>query len=125
MALNEDICAAMEDYTLNGPGDWNKIAAEELKSSLDEGKPIFLLDVRDPAEYGSGHIVGAVNVPVVDLPSRVKELPQDRNIYMAVYCTTGRRSAYATMFLRVYGFNDVRTLKHGIQGWIAAGYPIV
>lgn len=125
MALKEDICSAMENYMMASPPDWNVATVDEVKKARDAGQRIFLLDVREPAEYQAGHIEGAVNISVKELPKRVGELPQDRDIKMVAYCASGIRSAYATMFLRVYGYKDVRTMEHGIREWIGAGYPVV
>jgi rhodanese-related sulfurtransferase len=125
MALKDDICSAMENYMMTSPPDWNVVNVKDLKKELDSGQKVFLLDVREPAEYEAGHIEGAVNVSVKELPRRVKELPQDRGIRMVAYCASGIRSAYATMFLRVYGSKDVRTMEHGIREWTGAGYPVV
>ena len=58
----------------------------------------LLLDVRRPQEYASGHIPGAVNLPLDDLRSRLDELPHDREI--AVYCQVGQRGYLATRILR-------------------------
>ncbi len=125
MALRDDICSAMENYMMSSPPDWNVVGAGELKKELDAGRKDFLLDVREPAEFEAGHIKGAVNVSVRELPKRVGELPQDRDMRVVAYCASGIRSAYATMFLRVYGYKDVRTMEHGIREWIGAGYPVV
>lgn len=124
MALRDDIFTAMEEYMLSKPQDWNTITAQSLRQSLDAKEDILLIDVREAGEYEVGHISGAVNISVNELPSRVMDLPQDRNVRIVTYCATGRRSAYATMFLRVYGYNNVRTLAGGIVGWVASGYPI-
>ncbi|HEY3422318.1 MAG TPA: rhodanese-like domain-containing protein [Methanocellaceae archaeon] len=124
MALRDDIFTAMEEYTLSAPQDWNTITAQRLRQSLDAKEDLFIIDVREAGEYEGGHIHGAVNIPVNELPSRVKSLPQDRNLRIVTYCATGRRSAYAAMFLRVYGYNDVRTLAGGIREWVASGHPI-
>lgn len=125
MALKDDICSAMENYMMTSPPDWNVIRAGELKKALNSGQNVFLLDVRETSEFEAGHIKGAVSIPVRELPGRVKELPQDRGIKIVAYCASGIRSAYATMFLRVYGYGDVRTLEHGIREWAGAGYPVV
>lgn len=125
MALRDDICQAIEEYTISAPQEWNSISAPGLKQALDAKDQVLLIDVREPAEYDDGHIPGAVNLPAGELPSRVKEMPRDRNVRIVTYCATGRRSAYATMFLRVYGYNEVRTLIHGIREWAASGYPTV
>jgi len=63
----------------------------------------FLLDVRTPKEFASGHIPGAVNIPVDDLRSRLAELPHDRKI--AAYCQVGQRGYVATRILRQKGFS--------------------
>lgn len=63
----------------------------------------FLLDVRTPQEFASGHIPGAVNIPVDDLRSRLGELPRDREI--AAYCQVGQRGYLAVRVLRQTGFS--------------------
>ncbi|OPY27276.1 MAG: molybdopterin biosynthesis protein MoeB [Methanocella sp. PtaU1.Bin125] len=124
MALKDEMCSAMENYIMNAPSDWNTITADQLKKEIAAGDKMLILDVREPGEYDSGHIAGAVNVSVRELPARIKELPQDKGLKIVAYCASGIRSAYATMFLRVYGYNDVRTLSHGIREWIAAGNKV-
>jgi rhodanese-related sulfurtransferase len=68
-----------------------------------------LVDVRSPAEFAAGHLPGAVNVPVAELPRRLDELePRDRPI--VVYCHTGARAARAAHALRSAGFWSVHDL---------------
>ena len=63
----------------------------------------FLLDVRTADEFAAGHLPAAVNIPVDDLRSRLKELPRDRQI--AAYCQVGQRGYIATRILRQAGFD--------------------
>lgn len=63
----------------------------------------FLLDVRSPQEFASGHIPGAMNIPVDDLRSRLGELPRNREI--AAYCQVGQRGYLATRILLQAGFS--------------------
>jgi NADPH-dependent 2,4-dienoyl-CoA reductase/sulfur reductase-like enzyme/rhodanese-related sulfurtransferase len=65
----------------------------------------FLLDVRTPQEFASGHIPGAVNIPVDDLRSRLDEIPRDRKI--AAYCQVGKRGYLATRIMLQSGFSAV------------------
>ena len=125
MALRDEICTAMEDFVLNAPAAWNVATVPELAKSLAAHEPMLLLDVREIDEFEDGHIPGAINVSVRELPKRLQELPEDRSTKIVAYCRSGMRSAYATMFLRVYGYSDVRNLEHGFQGWAAAGGEIV
>lgn len=63
----------------------------------------LLLDVRTPGEYADGHVDGAVNIPVQELGSRMKELgPTKRPV--VVYCRSGGRSATATGMMRAAGY---------------------
>lgn len=68
-----------------------------------------LVDVRTTSEFASGHLEGAVNVPVQDLERRLAELePRDRPIVL--YCRSGNRSARAARVLRDAGFTAVHDL---------------
>lgn len=81
----------------------------------------YVLDVRAPDEFASGHIPGAVNVALDDLPQRAAELPQDQQIY--VVCAVGARSAQAAEFLRAQGLDAVN-VADGTNGWSGRGWPL-
>lgn len=83
-----------------------KVAPAEAKRLVSEGA--LLLDVRTPAEFGSGHIPGAVNIPVSDLPGRLAEVPGDKAV--VVYCASGMRSASAKRILTRSGRKTVHDL---------------
>ena len=69
----------------------------------------LLLDVRSPAEFAERHPTEAVNIPLDQLPSRLRELgPRGRPI--VVYCHTGMRAIVATRRLRAAGFAATRNL---------------
>jgi molybdopterin/thiamine biosynthesis adenylyltransferase/rhodanese-related sulfurtransferase len=87
----------------------------ELRHEIDSGRRIFLLDVREPHEYGIAHIEGSTLIPLNQLPERVSELNSSDDI--VVYCHTGGRSARATDFLRGLGYKRVRNLEGGIEAW--------
>ncbi|AWM40583.1 Coenzyme A disulfide reductase [Gemmata obscuriglobus] len=74
--------------------DWESVAAAA-------DKPL-LLDVRTPTEFASGHIPGALNIPVDDLRRRLAELPKGRPI--VAYCQVGQRGYLATRILMQAGF---------------------
>ncbi len=82
-------------------GDHPQVDVEHLLDAANGNRP-FLLDVRTPLEYVTGHIPGAVNIPVDELRNRVQELPRDREI--AAYCRVGQRGYLATRMLRQAGF---------------------
>ncbi len=68
-----------------------------------------LLDVRTAEEYAAGHLAGAINVPVQELPRRLGELGHHERP-VVVYCRSGRRSADAVSMLRGAGFTNAHDL---------------
>jgi NADPH-dependent 2,4-dienoyl-CoA reductase/sulfur reductase-like enzyme/rhodanese-related sulfurtransferase len=72
----------------------------------------MVVDVREPSEFSSGHIEGAVNIPLPQIRDRLHELQPDREIWL--YCGVGQRSYYALRILRQHGFN-VRNLSGGFK----------
>jgi rhodanese-related sulfurtransferase len=85
-------------------GDHPQVDVEAVLAAPAPEKP-FLLDVRTPQEFASGHIPEAVNIPVDDLRSRLDELPRGRKI--AAYCQVGKRGYLATRLLLQVGYSAV------------------
>jgi rhodanese-related sulfurtransferase len=79
--------------------------------ALDKER-VFLLDVRDPAEFKKGHVEGAVNIPLNDLRQRMEDVPKDREVWS--YCFVGQRSYYAARALSQYGY-DIKSLSGGYK----------
>jgi phage shock protein E len=65
-----------------------------------------LLDVRTPDEYRQGHLQGALNIPVKELPQRLAEVGPPGTA-VVVYCASGMRSASAAQLLQRAGYPDV------------------
>ena len=89
--------------------------ASQLKQTLDSGKKVTLLDVREPQEYQITHLEGAKLIPLNDLPSRMNELDTADDI--VVYCHHGMRSAKAINLLKKVGFEKLTNLAGGIDAW--------
>ena len=99
------------------------ITARELADEIaDAGAGVFVLDVREDDEWHGGHIESAAHVPLMDLPTRLAEVPTDRPV--AVVCRVGSRSAQATHWLAEQGY-DARNLDGGMVAWFAASLPAV
>jgi rhodanese-related sulfurtransferase len=81
----------------------------------------FILDVRQPDEWAAVHIPGATLIPLGDLPSRVAEVPKDRQV--VVVCHSGNRSAKGRDVLLGAGYPSVTSMAGGMTAWTAAGYP--
>jgi rhodanese-related sulfurtransferase len=83
----------------------------------------YLLDVREPDEWTAGHAPGAHYLPMMDVPGRLAEVPQDTDV--VVVCRMGGRSAQVTAYLVNQGWDNVRNLDGGMQEWAASGRPLV
>lgn len=84
------------------------ISMKQLEEMLESGRRFTLLDVRDPAAFGSGHLSGAVNIPLEELEERVDEIAKERPVL--IYCGHGSRSLLAARLLDGYGFRAVSVL---------------
>jgi len=94
---------------------------EDAKARIDGSERLFVLDVRQPDEFRSGHIAGAKLIPLKELGSRLKEVPQDTEILCV--CRSGSRSGVATKQLIDAGFTAMN-LRGGMMGWERANYPV-
>jgi rhodanese-related sulfurtransferase len=83
----------------------------------------LVLDVREPGEYGAGHILGARNVPLSRL-GEAAELGKRKDRPLILYCESGDRSGKATAVLKKQGFTRVVNLSGGIGAWQQAGLPV-
>lgn len=92
-----------------------EMTVKELKALRDTKAPHVLIDVRQPDEYELCRIEGSLLIPLAELPRRLDELPQDKDI--VVHCHHGGRSAQAVRFLREHGFASAKNLAGGIDAW--------
>lgn len=114
LSTNTNCCAANPASTVQNisPAEyWDQfISASHL-----------LIDVRTPEEFASGHIQGAVNIPVDDLTGRLSEVPNNQP--GVVYCRSGNRSARASQILAQSGYTSIYDLG-GIIAWAEQGFPV-
>ena len=82
-----------------------------------------IVDVRPAQLYATGHIPGAINIPLSDLVSQMGMIPAGQKV--AVYCELDTNAAFAVQTLRVYGDRDASVLLGGVVAWQAAGMPVV
>jgi molybdopterin/thiamine biosynthesis adenylyltransferase/rhodanese-related sulfurtransferase len=92
------------------------VTVQELKALIDAGRAPSIVDVREPFEAELCSIPGAMLIPLGELPRRLDELPEDRDL--VVLCKSGSRSARAVAILREKGFAQARNLAGGILAWI-------
>ena len=89
-------------------------AVNDLAAEV-EAKTLNLIDVREADEFASGHLPGAINLPLSDFLERYEELDKDKPYY--IICRSGARSAQACAFLEEEGY-DVTNVAGGTIAWM-------
>jgi rhodanese-related sulfurtransferase len=93
--------------------------AELQRWLAGEGAPV-IIDVRGPDEFSGplGHIEGARNIPLADLPSRMPKLAAEGRPLVMV-CLTDKRSSQAAAELQAAGLGNIAVLRGGMKSWRA------
>jgi rhodanese-related sulfurtransferase len=97
------------------------ITAHELNSKNAGVRP-QLVDVRSASEFASGHLAGAISIPLDQLESRIADLDCHRPVVLI--CKTGLRSTIACNLLQQLG-KPASVLQAGTAAWEQAGFPLV
>ncbi|NVK48795.1 MAG: rhodanese-like domain-containing protein [Cyclobacteriaceae bacterium] len=92
------------------------INVKELKERLDKGDKFVFLDVREEWEYEDDNL-GAVNIPLGELPHRLDELEDKKDQEIIIHCRSGARSGNAKKFLESKGYEKVRNVLGGILAY--------
>jgi adenylyltransferase/sulfurtransferase len=118
----DDFCGALSDEA-SAAAIGSTITAPELKEWIDAGKSIYLVDVREPAEWEIVRIPGAVLVPKGEILSgaALADLPQDKQVVL--YCKSGVRSAESLAALKAAGFRDAVHVQGGVSSWVKTVDP--
>jgi len=96
-----------------------QVSVQDVYRELDH---LQVVDVRQPGEWESGHIAGALHKPVGKLTSMLDDLDRARPV--AVHCKSGYRSSIATSLLKREGFSEVINMIGGIDAWQACSLPV-
>lgn len=103
-----------------------KIEPRSLGERLAWGdQSLVVLDVRTPAEYGEGHVPGAINIPHTEVAARIAELSDARSKDIVVYCRSGNRSRQALDALGEAGFKRLFHLEGDYLRWSGESRPVI
>ena len=100
----------------NASGAYQQITQEAAKEMMDT-QEVIILDVREQDEYDSGHIPGAVLLPVgtIDEDTAAEVIPE-KDSTVLVYCRSGNRSKTASAALADLGYTNIYEFG-GINTW--------
>jgi sulfur-carrier protein adenylyltransferase/sulfurtransferase len=97
--------------------DVPEISVKELKTRLDRGEPLTIIDVRDPHEWPIANLgeYGARLIPMSELAARLDEIDPLEEV--VVQCRSGSRSAHIVKYLQSHGYAHVFNLHGGLLAW--------
>jgi rhodanese-related sulfurtransferase len=98
-------------------------SVREFEEALDRPDECRVIDVREPAEFESGHVAGTLNLPLSALASAQKSLSKDKPVY--ILCRSGARSSQAARELAGSGFARLYVLEGGLQVWDSSRHPLL
>ncbi len=93
----------------------NSITAKDLKTRLDAGEPIRVVDVREGWEVTRYSLAFAQNIPMNTIPDRLDEIPHEGMV--VILCHLGHRSAVVVEWLEEQGYTNVYDMSGGTEAW--------
>lgn len=108
--------------TLKGTG--GSQVTPQAATLLMNREDALVLDVRDAAEWASGHIPNARHISLDQLDKHLPEIDKYKARPLIVSCQSGHRSSGACGKLKKHGFEQVYNLAGGIAAWREAGLPV-
>jgi rhodanese-related sulfurtransferase len=121
--------AVVDEMVASAKAAVNTIDIKTFRAQLDQPDRGYIIDVREPDEFATGHVPGAVNIPrgmiefriwaLIDYP---KKDPAD--VKLTLYCKVGGRSVLAAKSLKELGFVNVTAVDMKVEDWVDADYPM-
>ncbi len=121
LAVAKDMTA--KDLVAEAKKDITVVDVAAAKGIFDKGGATFV-DCREPKEFKSGHIPGAMNIPRGLLEFKIAKKISDKNKEIVIYCKKGGRGCLAAFNLVRMGYKNVKNLDGGWQAWEKAGNPV-
>tara|TARA_B100001059_G_scaffold1560_1_gene1317 strand:- start:26487 stop:26861 length:375 start_codon:yes stop_codon:yes gene_type:complete len=94
-----------------------ELAPETVHQLMQKEEDFLLIDCRTAMEWEDGSIDNALNLPLQQFSTRFNELEAHRDKPIVIFCRTGSRSVIVAKFLRLAGFEHVRSMSGGYEAW--------
>jgi rhodanese-related sulfurtransferase len=130
LAAAQGYPSSVRDLVARTKAQVRTIDMAAFKSALDKREAGLVVDVREPDEYRSGHVPGAINIPrgLIELniwPHAGFPDATDLGKRITLYCGSGTRCILAAKSLQDLGFTNAVAVDMRIADWAKAGYPLV
>ncbi|PZQ02019.1 MAG: sulfurtransferase [Variovorax paradoxus] len=83
-----------------------------------------VVDVSEEAEFATGHVVGAKNVPFGQLDAKLSNVVKNKGVPLLLVCPTGARANRAVAAAKKLGYEKAQAVAGGMKGWRDAGLPV-
>ncbi|MDH6166618.1 rhodanese-related sulfurtransferase [Variovorax boronicumulans] len=83
-----------------------------------------LVDVREPEEFATGHMIGAKNVPLNQLDEKLASTVKNKNVPLLLVCATGARAQRAVAMAKKLGYEQAQAVAGGLKAWKEANLPV-
>nr|WP_041943961.1 rhodanese-like domain-containing protein [Variovorax paradoxus] len=83
-----------------------------------------LVDVREPEEFATGHMIGAKNVPLNQLDEKLTSTVKNKNVPLLLVCATGARAQRAVAMAKKLGYEQAQAVAGGLKAWKEANLPV-
>jgi thiosulfate sulfurtransferase len=94
---------------------FERINIKQLNDLMESGKPLHIVDIRDPQSFAAGHIINAKPLDNSNVQDFIANTPKDDHV--SVCCYHGNSSQGAAQFLAEQGFTNVSSLDGGFEMW--------
>jgi rhodanese-related sulfurtransferase len=107
----------------SGGGGAGGLSPTEVVQLMNREKAV-VVDVCGPDEFASGHVVGAKNLPLGELESRLAGTVKNKATPLVLVCASGMRSRRAVGIAKKLGYENARSLNGGMGAWRSANLPV-
>jgi rhodanese-related sulfurtransferase len=102
----------------------NYVDVNDLERLLREDSTLILIDARTSEEFAGGHVAGAINVPIADLPDFAQKQRDASEDLVVTMCGSTGRGEKAASILNSNGMANVQVMNGGLKAWQEAGFPV-
>jgi len=99
------------------------LGPQDMVQLMNREKAV-VIDVCEPDEFARGHVIGAKNLPLGQLETKLAQLVKNKSNPIVMVCQVGARSARAAATAQKLGYENVQSLAGGLKSWQAANMPI-